>query len=328
MLISKNVLLLLLNCCFFSAMAQTDSLSKQDKAALDSMVKNDELLQLINEKPKNSIDISVGIGNGSFSSDNNAANATGVNNQLIFTPAITYRIKNGFSFGVTGFIANDGNSKASLYQTGLSGAYDYYGRKVTAGISYTRFLADNKKYNSRSLYQNDFYGYIKKAKGIIIPSLSMGYTAGTYKAADFVSLNLKRPLQSDTLITGNDSTDNKASYFSISGGIEHSFSFYNIFSKNDGLDFVPALLINAGSDKISQTHTNKIFNRKGGTLAKRKKTTASNTLQVQSIAASFDFTYSVGKFFLQPNLYLDYYLPPTTTNRLSALFSLTAGFSF
>jgi hypothetical protein len=324
----KLLLLLLLHFAAFAVMAQTDSLSKQDKAALDSMLKNDEFLQLIKEKSKNSIDISIRIGNGAFSTNNNAANATGVNNQLIFTPAITYSIKNGWSFGLTGFVTNDIGNKATLYQTGLSGAYDYYGNKVIAGVSYTRFLADYKKYNNRCLYQNDFYGYVKKTKGTIKPSLSLGYAQGTYKEADFVSFNLKRPLRGDTLISGYDSTNNKASYFSISTGIEHSFIFYGVFSKNDELDFVPSLIINGGSDQISQTHTNQGFNRIGSILSKRKKKTASSAFQAQSIAASFDFTYSIGKFFLQPNLYIDYYLPPTTEKRLSALFSLTAGFSF
>jgi hypothetical protein len=325
----KNILLLLLlHFAAFTAMAQTDSLSEKDKATLDSMLKNDEFLQLIKEKSKNNIDISIGMGNGTFSTNNNAANATGVNNQLVFTPAITYRIKNGWSFGLTGFITNDSRNKATLYQTGLSGAYDHYGDKVIAGVSYTRFLADTKKYNSRSLYQNDFYGYVKKAKGTIKPSLSLGYAQGTYRAADFVSFILKRSLRGDTLINGYDSTNNKASYFSISAGIEHSFIFYGIFSKKDELDFVPSLIINGGSDKISQTHTNQVFNRTGGILAKRKTTTASSAFQAQSIAASFNFTYSVGKFFLQTDIYIDYYLPATTEKRLSALFSLTAGFSF
>jgi hypothetical protein len=129
------------------------------------------------------------------------------------------------------------------------------------------------------------------------------------------------------LISGYDSTDNKASYFSASANVQHTFSFYKLFSKDDGLDFEPALIINMGSDKNTQTHTNKIFDkiRKLNTV---KKVESSNKFQLQSIAASLDFTYSIGKFFLQPNLYLDYYLPETTSDRFSAIFSVNAGFSF
>jgi hypothetical protein len=53
-----------------------------------------------------------------------------------------------------------------------------------------------------------------------------------------------------------------------------------------------------------------------------------NKFQLQSVAASADLTYSTGKFFLQSNLYVDYYLPETTTKRLSAIYTVTAGLTF
>lgn len=313
----------------YAADAQTDSLSSKDKALLDSMMENDEFLKLMKEKEKGSLDISIGLGNGAFSSHNNAANATGVVNQTIFTPSIIYHTKNGFSFGATGFITNDSTGKTNIYQTGLSTAYDYFGKKVHTGISYTRYLSDKNKYNSKSLYQNDIYGYIKRVSGILQPGVALGYANGNYKEVDWASFVLRRPLnpRGDTTITGRDSTENKNSYFSVSVSVGHDFSFYKLFSKNDELDFVPSLIINMGSDKLTQTHTNKIFDRirKLNTL---KKVESNNKFQIQSIASSFDFTYGVGKFFLQPNLYLDYYLPETTANKFSAIFSITAGLSF
>lgn len=307
---------------FSVAVAQTDSLSAKDKAMLDSMMENDEFLKMIKEQSKNSVDISVGLGNGAFSSSNNAANATGIDNQIIFTPSIIYHTKNGFSFGATGFLTSDSTNKLELYQTGISAAYDYYGKKVLAGFSYTRYLSDKNKYNTKSLYQNDFYVYIKRAKGILQPGLTSGFANGNYK--EVVLVLRKRPLLGDTLV--RDSTSNKASYFSVSGSVEHDFSFYKLFSKDDKLDFVPSLIVNFGSDKLTQTHLNKVFNRQ--ILSSRKRVEATNKFQLQSVAASFDFTYGIGKFFLQPNVYLDYYLPETTATRFAAIFSVTAGVSF
>jgi hypothetical protein len=311
----------------FAVVAQTDSLSAKDKALLDSMMENDAFLKLMEEKSKNSIDISVGIGNGAFSTHNNAANATGVVKQLIFMPSVTYRTKEGFSVGATGFLTNGGGGKTELYQTGLTAGYDNYGKKILAGISYTRYLSDKNKYNSKALYQNDIYGYINKAKGVLQPGLSAGFANGNYKEVAFTSFILRRPLRGDTLISGVDSTDNKVSYFSVSANVSHDFSFYKLFDKGDELDFVPSLIVNFGSDKFTQTHTNKIYDRIRK-LTTVKKAEITNKFQLQSIAASFDFTYSVGKFFLQPNLYLDYYLPETSSNRLSAVFSVTAGLTF
>ncbi|MGC4102288.1 hypothetical protein [Ferruginibacter sp.] len=333
----KIYLVLLLWISAVPAIAQLDSLSKKDKAMLDSMMANDEFLKLFKEQSKNSLDVSVGIGNGAFSSHNNAANATGVDNKMIYTPSIVYRLKSGFNFGVTGFITTDSAHKAELYQTGVTAGYDYYGDKINAGLSYTRYLSDRDKYNTKSLYQNDIYGYIKKAKGIIQPGLAIGFANGDYKEYSYTSfsktVHLLLPLpngrDSTFTVSGNDSTDNKVSYFSASVNIEHDFSFYKLFDKDDELDFTPSLILNMGSDQFSQTHTNKIFDRpRIRKLAGIKKTESTNQFQVQSIAASFDFTYGVGKFFLQPNFYLDYYLPETTGKRFTAIFAVTAGFSF
>src|SRR5436190_218630 len=232
------------------AAAQTDSLSAKDKAALDSMMANDEFLKMMKEDSKNSLDVSIGIGNGAFSSHNNTTNATGVDNKLIYTPSVIYRTKSGFSFGVTGFLTTDSISNLELYQTGLTAGYDHYGKDVNVGFAYTRYLSDKNKYNNKSLYQNDIYGYIKKAKGIIQPGLSMGFDNGEYNEAAFEIFSKKihrllpLPNGSDTVIviSGIDSTHNKASYFSVSLSVEHNFSFYKLFSKDDELDFDPSLI--------------------------------------------------------------------------------------
>lgn len=313
------------------ACAQTDTLSKADKAMLDSMMANDEFLKLMKSDTKNTLDVSIGIGNGAFSSDNKAANATGTDNQIIWTPSLVYRLKNGLSFGITGYLTNDSTKKLELYQTGLMAAYDYYGEKLHAGFSYTRFISDRNKYNTKSLYQNDLYGYIKLAKGILQPGLSAGFSNGSYKEASYVKFKRTRKLLNplrDTVVTisGIDSTDNKTSYFSVSANAEHDFSFYKVFSKDDELDFVPSLIVNFGSDQLTQTHQNKIFDIKRLSALKRQE--SSSSFQLQSVAASFDLSYGIGKYFLQTNLYFDYYIPETTTKRLTTIFSVSTGFSF
>ncbi len=328
--------LLLLSFCFIAPVAkcQTDSLTKEEKRLLDSMFKNDEFIKLMMKKDKNYLDLSIGIGNGAFSQQNNAANATEVNKQLIYTPAVTYRLKNGLSFGVSAFITGDSSGKPEIYQGALTAGYDYYGKTIYAGGSYTRYLSNQNKYNSKSLYQNDLYAYLKLAKGILQPGITLGYVTGKYKETNFVTfkrlIHLPNPPPNgrDTLIiiTGKDSTDNKTSYFSAAATVGHDFAFYNILSKKDELDFIPTLILNMGSDKLTQIHTNKVFDRPA--LSSRKKSDYSNKFQVQSFAASLDFTYMIKKFFIQPIVYFDYYLPETTENRFSAIFSITAGFSF
>src|SRR5437868_4311727 len=246
-----------------TSFAQKDSLTKAEKLALDSMMKNDQFLKLMNEKPKNLWEVSLGVGNGSFSSHNQAVNATGVANQVIFTPAVFYRFKTGFSLGVTAYVTSD-SSKLEFYQTGITGAYDYVGKKVNAGISYTRFISDQNKYNSKSLYQNDLYAYIKKSSGVIEPLLAIGFSNGKYKEIDQIIF----PPASGIL--RKDSTENKSSFFYTSIGIQHDFNWYKVFKSGDELDFVPAFVINAGSDKTTTVHTNKAFNNPNRPLLSRR----------------------------------------------------------
>jgi hypothetical protein len=329
----KYLLLLCFSFIASSAMAQTDSLSKEDKRLLDSMFKNDEFIKLM-KKDKNYLDVSIGIGNGEFSASNNAANATGVDKQLIYTPAITYRLKNGLSFGISAFITDDSSGKPEIYQTALTAGYDYYGKTIYAGGSYTRYLSNQNKYNSKSLYQNDLSAYIKLAKGMFQPGIMLGYVSGKYKELFYrirdTTIHFPNPPPNgrDTIIRRvfKDSTDNKTSYFTVSASVGHDFAFYNVFSKKDELDFIPTLILNMGSDKLTQTHTNKIFNSRA--LSSRRKSDYSNKFQLQSVAASFDFTFMIKKFFIQPIVYFDYYLPETTENRFSTIFSVTAGVSF
>lgn len=310
--------------CGANSYAQKDSLSAADKAVLDSMMKADQFFKLMNEKKKNSLEVSIGVGNGSFSAHNQAVNATGVTSQVIFTPSVFYRFKNGFSVGLTGYLTNDSASKLELYQTGLTAAYDYIGKKVSAGGSFAHYFADKDKYNSKSLYQNDLYAYVKKSSGIIQPVLTFGFSNGKYKEIDLIKF--RRPLIGDTILV-RDSTHNKSSYFYTSIGAEHDFYFYGVFSKGDELDFIPSLVINAGSDKTTSTHVNKAYTNRP-LLSKRARVASSDKFQLQSVAASFELTYSIGKFFLQPTMYLDYYLPSTTAKRFSAIYNVTAGFSF
>jgi hypothetical protein len=316
----KNLFVFLLISSTFCAKAQSDTtMAKKNAAALDSMLASDELLNMLDDEPKNYADISIGFGNATFSTQNQAVNATGYTNQLVLTPALFYYFKSGVNVGVTSFLTDNGRS-LGMYQTGASVGYGYEDNKISAGISYTRYFGDNNKYNGKSIYQNEVFGYVKYAKPFIQPSISLGFANGNYKQTEYVYL----PALNKYV---NDSTSNKTSYFSLTLSAEHTFEVKHFFGKKDGLLIEPLVMLNAGSDKVNTTHLNKIFNRPR-VPSSRKKTSQTNKMQLQSIASSINLSYSIGKFYLQPTIYVDYYLPETTQNRFSSIFSLTAGFSF
>ena len=97
------------------------------------------------------------------SSDNKAANATGVNKQLIHTPAVVYRLKNGFSFGLTGI--SPATVQRNLNCTKPEPAYLMIitANKMHAGLSYTRFWVTGAGITPSHFYQKWFFGYLKKS---------------------------------------------------------------------------------------------------------------------------------------------------------------------
>lgn len=332
----KIVLLIAIFCaCFYRADAQKDTLTIAEKQMLDSMLANDPLLQMLKGLKRNIIYVSLAAGNGSFSTHNNQANATGYVKSLILMPSLQYFTKSGFNFGTTGFISNDSLRGTSMYQLGISAGYAYTNNKVGTGISYTRNLRVGREYNSKNLYQNDYYGYVKSVKGTIRPGMTVGFTNGKYKEASYVSyarvihLNFPLPNGRDTtiILRGIDSTDNKTNFFSVSANASHEFTFEHIFTKADAVEFTSTFMLNCGSDHLEQEHTNAIFDRFRA-LNKLKRLEASNRFQLQSLAVSFDASYLLNNFYLQPNIYIDYYLPATSNKRLSAIFSVSAGLYF
>ncbi|MEO6638077.1 MAG: hypothetical protein ABIN25_07355 [Ginsengibacter sp.] len=316
--------------------AQSDTLTTSEQATLDSLIDNDPFLQLLKDaKNKNTVYISIGAGNGGFTSHNNAANATGYVKQVILMPAVNFISANGFTAGITGFATNDTINSVDLYQLGISAGYGYQGKKIDAGLSYTRYLRTGTEYNSRNIYQNDFYGYLKKSKGWLRPGISAGYVNGKYKEWSWlkyqrtVHLPLPLPNGRDTIIISRvkDSMSNTTSYFSVTAEVHHEFSFYEVFSGKDAIGFTPSLMVNFASSGLSQTHTSAIFDRYR-ILSRYKKAELSDNFKVQSVALSLDGIFTLDHFFLQPNFYFDYFIPSTQEKRFSTIFSVAAGVYF
>jgi hypothetical protein len=278
------------------------------------------------DKPKSYFDVSIGIGNKLFSVKNNSVNASQTQvNKIFFTPSIAYHHKSGFSIAITPYLTSDSGAM-KVYQTALTPSYDYAGDNFAAGISYTRYVADNTSYNTNATYQNDLFAYFKYTKTVIEPSLSLGFANGSYNEINLITL----PALGNRIV--KDSTSNTISDFSLSVGVEHSFQFDSLFSNKSSLTFTPQLVLNAGSEKYSTTHLNKNF----VALAKRNKRVKSSSItesgktpfEFQSLALSLTADLSIGNFSISPNVYFDYYLPTTTENRLNTVFSLSLGYAF
>jgi hypothetical protein len=308
------------------AFAQNKVLSKAAQDSLEDMALLKEMIGDL-DKPTSYFYASIGVGNKLFSVKNNTANSSQTQvKKLYYTPSIAYYHKSGFNISLTPYITTD-SGKIKVYQTALTPAYDYEGTKFSSGISYTRYIADHKSYNTNSIYQNDLFAYLTYTKPFLQPSISLGFSGGKYKEINIDSIKIA-PNQYKKI---RDSTDNTIRDFSLSIGVEHSFEFDSVFSKNDLLTFIPQLVLNAGSEKFTTTHTNKAFAallKKSKQVRRSLSSIDNSPFAIQSLALSLDVLYEINNFTIAPNLYIDYYLPATTEKRTTAVFSLSVGYSF
>ena len=306
---------------------QTDSLTREEKLALDSMFKNDEFIKLMMGKDKSYFDVNIGVGNGMFSLKNNALNAgQAVTNKLFYTPSVGYYNKSGLSITASGFLTDDEGS-LKIYQYAINPAYVYTGKSIDAGISYTRFIEGSETNFDVNPFKNDFYGIVTYKKTWIEPGLAIGYSFGKQKEYfDTAFWFFGRVVHvRDTITT-------KLSGLSLMLSATHKWNFFKLINKKDAIQLQPTLLLNAGSQKWNISHSNSINSRRpivqNYLKARYGDGSASASFNVQSLAFLAELTYYYGKFYCQPQLYLDYYLPSTDEKRLTTLFSVTTGFSF
>ena len=275
--------------------------------------------------PKSFVNVDFGFGNREFSANNNAINADqSVVNRLYFTPSFTYFHKSGFNFSITPYISNI-NGAVKLFQTAISPAYGYDGKKISTSVSYTHYYADNKTYNGNSTFQDEIYAALKYKKLYLQPVATFGFAKGNFREINLDSIKV---LGQKKYI--KDSTHNSIKALNVSLGVEHSFEFDKIFTKQDAITITPQLAVNFGNEKFTTTHINKIYARavNRGRRVRSQTSTDNTPFAVQSAALSLTLNYEIGAFYIMPNYYGDYYLPPTDSKRLSSTFSISFGYNF
>jgi len=323
----KLTILLLL---FFSASfacGQTDTLSNEDRLALDSMFKNDEFIKLMYGKPKSYFDINAGIGNGIFSLRNNQLNAGQAETEKIFyTGSAGYNHKSGFAIAFNAFMSSD-NGSLKIYQYALNPSY-YYGKNINAGISYTRFIKGSVTSFDVSPFKNDLYGNIVYKKTWIEPGLAIGYSTG--KIVEYLDTSFwfyPPPPSLPRVIHLRDTITTKLRSVSVTLSASHKWNFFGVMSRSDAIRLQPSLLLNGGSHTWTSTNKKQRLFFKNYFKRMYGDGISSESFKFQSLAFLAELTYYYNKFYFQPLLYLDYYLPSTTEKRLTTVFSVVAGFT-
>lgn len=290
--------------------------------------------------PRSFFTASLSVNQGSFSFI--SGGRVSIQKRNIWTPGLGYYSKRGLGISVTGNVINDGR-KWNLYQASVSPSYDYLkNRNIATGVSYLRYFTKDSLPFYTSPLQNEIYGYFLWRKPWLQPGVTVNYGWGSrteYKKiekqyewllADAVRRRLLRRLLDSAYVIN---TANRQSIvdITVSGSLRHDFYWLKVFSDKDYIRLTPLLLMNAGTQKFgfNQTTTTYFGTARTGLLyntGTREKTFIQD-FKVLSLSLYLRGEYTLGKFFLQPQVIFDYYFPASEDN-FSTIFSVNAGFTF
>ncbi len=312
---------------------------KKDSAAItDSLMKEFEAMVDELAGTKSFFSAGAGLGNRTFSVKNNSLNTQeATTDRLSVTPYAGYYHKSGLGITLMGYATSFEDKHVGMYQYAVTPSYDYVGRKLAAGISYTRYFAKDTGLQSTSPYDNDAYAYIDIIHSSWRYGISLGYSTGNFsdklKYQDSVlrySTVLMRYQWVRFNVTAN--TTNKLQDFSISGNVRKDFQWDNVLKKGDNITLSIISYLVGGSSRMSTTTSANVNLKllKKLSLQRFRRTFESedgNTFQLQSTALSFSIYYTIGKFNIAPVWFMDYYFPDAS-KQFSQVFSLSAGFNF
>ena len=281
-------------------------------------------------KAASSLEISLTAGNGSFSKNNKAKNTEQETlNKIFCNAAINYYHKSGAGLSLTAYSIPEGGVK--IYQYAINPFYYYTGNNIYAGGGYTDYIRGVTTDIGKNPYQNEFTGQFKWLKPAVRPSLTIDYSTGKSDEVIDTILTVNIPAPPHP-VHYTDNIHSVVKDFTVTLSADHKFLFKKIFTGSDELSVEPSLGLNAGNAEIKNTQSGNIVLPKS---LKRKVQqirglSAGNKqkFELESADISGDIYYSKGKFFAEPQIYIDYYLPATQTKRMSAIFSLSAGISF
>lgn len=306
-----------------------------DKQIMDSLIQNDPFLKMLNkmDDAESYFRINVGIGNRLFSGNNKAVQNLDTKHQLVLTPSAEYFHKSGLSLSFAGYLQSE-NGTFNFYQYAVSPSYSYSKSKVVnALISYIHYFKQSRYNASASPFDNEIYANLLFKKPFIKPGLSASYSSGKYSEiihVDTTVIIVNRP----TRIKYVDTTTTNISSFSLAANIEHDFTFYKLFAKKDGFRFTPQLSLISGINNYSVNHKssaqfyNLFTKRQLKKLRRFQSSTDKGKFEIQSLGLDLDLNYSIGKFYIEPELYLDYYLPKTNDKAFTQIYNFNIGITF
>lgn len=303
--------------------AYLDSLRKEIDWLLDSLV-----------KPKNYIDISLGVSNGYFvqKTSNNVGATTGA---AYYNLSASYYHKSGL--GITGSALAIGASPGlNVFQTSISSSFDYIKAKNwNYGVSFTRYFNKQDLSFYVSPLVKEWYAYTTYKGGWLRTTLALDYATGTQEELTQVT----RPVRVrnnrggfDTArVTQTFQTNTSISDFSIFLSTQHRFQLGNLFSEEDRFSITPSLFSVAGTQRYGTNMQSSALafgpRYANNQLLGTQSAVTRSAFRVQNISLSIRAEYLYKKWYIQPSLLVDYTLP-SASRQWNMIANLTTGLTF
>ncbi|MES1220130.1 MAG: hypothetical protein ABUT20_31800 [Bacteroidota bacterium] len=282
--------------------------------------------------PHNYLLGSLSLGRGFFNFENKGSSLIETSKKLTYSPTLGYYHKSGFGLTTIGYIVDD-DTKLNFYQFSVSPSFDYLqNHDIATGISYSRFFTKDSLPFYTSPLQNEVYAYFTYRKLWMRPSVAMSYGWGSrsdYQKREELLQSLRLRPRGYTYIN----TTESVSDFSIMTSLRHDFYWLDVFTYNDHIRFTPQLVFTSGTQKFGFNQTSNTYGttiRTGANeLYNSENLYLSDQLKFQPLSLTMFLRgeYTIGKFFIQPQVAFDYYFPSKSDN-FSSLFSVNTGFIF
>lgn len=261
----------------------------------------------------------IGIGHNYFNYQSKSSYLLEATRKLTYSPSLAYYSKTGFGISANTVIVND-EVHLNPYQFNITGSYDYLrNNKFLTGIALTHFFTKDSLPFYTSPLKNEIYSYFSYRQSWVKPSVAVSYGWGSrsaYEEREEYITSLRLATNGFTRVDTRESIND----FTVAGSVRHDFYWLDVLGKKDYFRVTPQIVFTSGTQKFG-------FNQMSSTYAVLPRTGA-NVLyssdhvhlddqlyfQPLSLSAYLKAEYSIGKFYLQPQLILDYYFPALEKN--------------
>ncbi len=274
----------------------------------------------------------LGVNTAYFNFDSKETDLLKPVRKMVYSPSVSHFSKSGLGISAAASILHDGE-RVNPYQYSITGSYDYIkNRKFVTGISLTRFFTkDNLPFYTSPL-QNGAYAFFTYRGFWLKPTVAASYGWGSRseytERQDRISA-IRLRLGGYTRVNTQESIND----FNFITSVRHDFYWLNLLSNKDFVRVTPQISFTTGTQKFGINQNSSTYATMRGTgvsvLYSSENLTLDDTMYFQplSLTGFIKTEYSIGKFFVQPQMLFDYYFPAKDGNFTTA-FLINAGVIF